>query len=313
MAALAICAVACAQLRRRTDTQAPPPTTPEQAPPADPGTIPLTVPETRRLLAQALARPKPPSLNTHWRNWRRRHQARSRWFHQRTRLGREYALVRQSLAAAVLVLLHRLRRSVVVNRVLQLGPDEVLNLLPGLRKVPPRGVAHWTEAPRSSRHSSTSETGAIDILVFGELGQPPPLSRLGSEHRFDGEQVAGRSARSAGRRGSTLPTAHASLPGSAVRLGEPQQRDGLRRIGALVRHVGLMVASAATCLPGGDPGHLRRVAIGGRVQRAAGSWVGVVAPAPSQQVRSVRCPPTGVPAHPVRPRYPSRPEPSPPC
>jgi SRSO17 transposase len=94
MAALAICAVAAAHLRRRTDTQAPPPTTPDQAPPADPGMIPLTVPETRRLLAEALARSKPPGHDTHWRNWRRRHQARSRWYHQRTRLGREYALVR---------------------------------------------------------------------------------------------------------------------------------------------------------------------------------------------------------------------------
>jgi hypothetical protein len=56
--------------------------------------IPLTVPETRRLLAEALARMKPPDHDAHWRNWRRRHQARSRWFHQRTRLGRQYALVR---------------------------------------------------------------------------------------------------------------------------------------------------------------------------------------------------------------------------
>ena len=94
MAALAICAVAAAQLRDRTDTQAPPPTTPDQAPPPDPGLIPLTVPETRRLLAAALDQPKPPDHLHHWMTWRRRHQARSRWFHQRTRLGREYALVK---------------------------------------------------------------------------------------------------------------------------------------------------------------------------------------------------------------------------
>lgn len=93
MTALAICAVAAAQLRRRTDTQAPPPTTPDQAPPSDPGLIPLTVPETRRLLAAVLDQPKPPDHDNHWTTWRRRHQARSRWFHQRTRLGREYALV----------------------------------------------------------------------------------------------------------------------------------------------------------------------------------------------------------------------------
>ena len=44
MAALAICAVTAAHLRDRTDTQAPPPVTPGQAPPPDPGMIPLTVP-----------------------------------------------------------------------------------------------------------------------------------------------------------------------------------------------------------------------------------------------------------------------------
>ena len=92
MAALAICAVAATQLKDRTDTQAPPPNTPDQPPPADPGMIPLTVPEIKRLLAATLHHPKPPGHDTHWRNWRRRHQARARWFHQRARLGREYAL-----------------------------------------------------------------------------------------------------------------------------------------------------------------------------------------------------------------------------
>jgi SRSO17 transposase len=93
MAALAVCAVTAARLRDRTDTQAPPPNRPDQPPPAEPGMIPLTVPETKRLLADALQYPQPPDHTTHWRNWRRRHQARSRWFHQRTRLGRDYALV----------------------------------------------------------------------------------------------------------------------------------------------------------------------------------------------------------------------------
>jgi hypothetical protein len=51
MAALAICAVTAAQLSDRTDTQAPPP--------ADPGLIPLTVHEVKRLLATALNRQKP--------------------------------------------------------------------------------------------------------------------------------------------------------------------------------------------------------------------------------------------------------------
>jgi SRSO17 transposase len=93
MAALAVCAVTAAHLKDRTDTQAPPPNTPDQPAPAEPGMIPLTVPEVKRLLAEVLQHPKPPGHHTHWRNWRRRHQARARWFHQRARLNRDYALV----------------------------------------------------------------------------------------------------------------------------------------------------------------------------------------------------------------------------
>ena len=91
MASLAICAVTAALLRRRTGTQAPAPTRPDQPPPADPGMIPLTVPETGRLLTH----PPPPGAAGHWLDWRRRHQARSRWYHQRARLARntENALV----------------------------------------------------------------------------------------------------------------------------------------------------------------------------------------------------------------------------
>ena len=88
MAALAICAVTAALLRDRTDTQAPPPARPDQPPPAEPGMIPLTIPEIKRLLAAVLQRPDPPGHAAHWLNWRRRHQARSRWYHQRTRLHR---------------------------------------------------------------------------------------------------------------------------------------------------------------------------------------------------------------------------------
>jgi SRSO17 transposase len=84
MAALAICTVTAALLRRRTDTQALAPAHPDQPPPPDPGMIPLTVPETMRLLG----RPPPPGSTGHWLNWRRGHQARSRWDHQRTRLAR---------------------------------------------------------------------------------------------------------------------------------------------------------------------------------------------------------------------------------
>jgi SRSO17 transposase len=93
MAALAICAVTAAQLRNRAHDQAPPPASPDAAPPADPGLIPLTVPEVRQLLARALSRPKPPGHAARWLQWRRRHQARSRWFHKRARLARTYALV----------------------------------------------------------------------------------------------------------------------------------------------------------------------------------------------------------------------------
>jgi SRSO17 transposase len=85
MASLAICAVTAALLRRRTGTQAPAPTRPDQPPPADPGMIPLTVPETGRLLTH----PPPPGAAGHWLDWRRRHQARSAWHHQRTRLARD--------------------------------------------------------------------------------------------------------------------------------------------------------------------------------------------------------------------------------
>jgi hypothetical protein len=93
MAALAICAVTAALLRDRTDAEAPPPAVPGQAPPRDPGMIPLTVAEVKRLLEAALARKHPEGHAIRWLAWRRRHQARSRWFHQRTRLNREYTLV----------------------------------------------------------------------------------------------------------------------------------------------------------------------------------------------------------------------------
>src|ERR1700757_2515824 len=95
MAALAICAITAAQLKDRTDTQAPPPVRPDQPPPPEPGMIPLTIPEIKRLLAALTTRPLPRRLVIHWDAWTRRHQARSRWFHQRARLARdtEIALV----------------------------------------------------------------------------------------------------------------------------------------------------------------------------------------------------------------------------
>jgi SRSO17 transposase len=93
MAALAICAVTAAQLRCRTDHQARPPARPHEPPPRDPGLIPLTVHEVKRLLAAALRPPVPPGHAAHWLHWRRRHQARSCWFHKRAHLQRDYALV----------------------------------------------------------------------------------------------------------------------------------------------------------------------------------------------------------------------------
>ncbi len=57
-----------------------------------PEKIPLTIPEIRRLVA-ATQRNHPPGHAARWLHWRRRHQARSRWFHKRARLNREYALV----------------------------------------------------------------------------------------------------------------------------------------------------------------------------------------------------------------------------
>ena len=50
--------------------------------------IALTAAEARRLfnLSTRLTRDK--AHHQHWSDWRRAHQARSRWFHQRTRLTR---------------------------------------------------------------------------------------------------------------------------------------------------------------------------------------------------------------------------------
>ena len=92
IAALAICVVTAALLRRRTDTRAPAPRRADQLPPADPGMIPLTVPETARLLAH----PPPPGAAGHWLAWRRRHQALSAWYHHRTRLARDEQILQAS-------------------------------------------------------------------------------------------------------------------------------------------------------------------------------------------------------------------------
>ena len=57
MAALAIYAITAALLKDHTDAQAPPPARPDRPPPADPGMIPLTIPEIGRLLAAPLRSP----------------------------------------------------------------------------------------------------------------------------------------------------------------------------------------------------------------------------------------------------------------
>jgi hypothetical protein len=89
MAALATCAVTAAQMRQATSTLPPAPTSPDEQPPADPGLIPLSVAEVKRLLNLFTRAWHGLAHHLHWDWWRRRHQARARWFHQRTRLRRE--------------------------------------------------------------------------------------------------------------------------------------------------------------------------------------------------------------------------------
>ena len=92
MAALAVCAVTAALARHDTDTQAPPPASPADEPREDPGLIPLTVNAVKRLF-NLLTRPLHPiGHHLYWDWWSPRHQARSRWFHQRTRLRRQQAI-----------------------------------------------------------------------------------------------------------------------------------------------------------------------------------------------------------------------------
>ena len=88
MAALAVVAVTAAHARTN-DGLAPPPTSPDQAPPADPGLIPLTVAEVKRLVNLLTRTWHSIEHHLHWHTWRRRHQARARWFHHRARLKRQ--------------------------------------------------------------------------------------------------------------------------------------------------------------------------------------------------------------------------------
>ncbi len=88
LAALAVCAVTAAHAK----THAPQPilpTTPDDEPPDDPGLIAFTVAEIKRLFLLATRSQQPETHHLHWTWWRRRHQARARWFHHRTRLRRD--------------------------------------------------------------------------------------------------------------------------------------------------------------------------------------------------------------------------------
>jgi SRSO17 transposase len=85
MAALAVCAVTAADARTRAE---PPraPSSPTQPPPTDPGLIPLTVVEIKKLFNLTTRVWHSTSHYLHWSWWRRRHQARARWYHHRARL-----------------------------------------------------------------------------------------------------------------------------------------------------------------------------------------------------------------------------------
>jgi hypothetical protein len=57
--------------------------------------LPLTVPEVRRLLVRLIWNDLPSQAHIlAWSRWRRRHQARARHFHYRTRLARLNGQVR---------------------------------------------------------------------------------------------------------------------------------------------------------------------------------------------------------------------------
>jgi SRSO17 transposase len=88
MAALAICAITAAQAKTRAPAPILP-TTPDQQPPEDPGLIALTVAEIKRLFTLVTRQLAPETHHLHWVWWRRRHQARARWFHHRARLRRD--------------------------------------------------------------------------------------------------------------------------------------------------------------------------------------------------------------------------------
>ncbi|MEU7875735.1 transposase [Dactylosporangium sp. NPDC049140] len=88
MAALAVCAVTAAQAKTRAPAPILP-SSPNENPPTDTGLIAFTVAEIKRLFVLITRRPHTDAHHLHWTWWRRRHQARARWFHHRTRLARQ--------------------------------------------------------------------------------------------------------------------------------------------------------------------------------------------------------------------------------
>jgi SRSO17 transposase len=95
IAALAIQAMTAAK-RRKSHPEPVLPAHGDDDPPDDYGLIALTVPEVHRLfmlqdelrdLPAPIARRRA-DFRLRWSNWRRRHQARARWFHHRARLAR---------------------------------------------------------------------------------------------------------------------------------------------------------------------------------------------------------------------------------
>jgi SRSO17 transposase len=85
MAALAICAVTTADARAHAEAQ-PAPTSRTQPPPANLAPIPLTVPEVKRLFNLLTRTQRTIEQHLRWSQWRRRHQARARWYHHRARI-----------------------------------------------------------------------------------------------------------------------------------------------------------------------------------------------------------------------------------
>lgn len=88
IAALAVCAVTAAQAKKTAPAPVLP-ASPDEDPPEDTGLIAFTVNEIRRVFNLLHHKIHDIAHHLHWSRWRRRHQARARWFHHRTRLQRQ--------------------------------------------------------------------------------------------------------------------------------------------------------------------------------------------------------------------------------